>query len=59
MLQVHGADDPWALASTAAASARWAGPEHRVQLLGETGHFPHEERPDQVNPAARSGVPAG
>ena len=49
VLQVHGADDPWAFASTAEASARWAGQRHHVRLLGETGHFPHEERPDQVN----------
>jgi pimeloyl-ACP methyl ester carboxylesterase len=49
VLQVHGTDDPWVLASTAEASARWAGDRHHTQLLGETGHFPHEERPDQVN----------
>ena len=49
VLQVHGTDDPWVFASTAEASARWAGDRHHTQLLGETGHFPHEERPDQVN----------
>ena len=49
VLQVQGVDDPWALVSTSAASARWAGPEHRRQLLDGTGHFPHEERPEQVN----------
>ena len=33
------------LVRTAAASQRWAGPEHRLHVLAGTGHFPHEERP--------------
>jgi pimeloyl-ACP methyl ester carboxylesterase len=48
VLQIHGTDDPWAFAGTAEASARWAGDQQHTQLLGETGHFPHEERPDRV-----------
>jgi pimeloyl-ACP methyl ester carboxylesterase len=48
VLQLHGADDPCVLASTAAASARWAGAEHRMHLLPATGHFPHEERPAET-----------
>jgi pimeloyl-ACP methyl ester carboxylesterase len=48
VLQVHGADDPCVLARTAAGSARWAGADHRWQLLAETGHFPQEERPEHV-----------
>ncbi|TQM06396.1 pimeloyl-ACP methyl ester carboxylesterase [Pseudonocardia kunmingensis] len=44
--QVHGALDPCLLASTAAASVRWAGPEHHLHVLPGTGHFPHEERPE-------------
>lgn len=49
VLQVHGADDPCLLPRTAAASRRWAGDRHTLQLLPATGHFPHEERPDAVN----------
>ena len=45
VLQVHGTDDPYLLASTAAASRRWAG-QLRHELLPGTGHFPHAERPD-------------
>ena len=48
VLQIHGADDPCILPSTAAASARWAGPDHRLELLDGCGHFPHEEQPDAV-----------
>ena len=45
VLQVHGALDPVLLVRTAAASQRWAGPDHRLHVLAGTGHFPHEERP--------------
>jgi pimeloyl-ACP methyl ester carboxylesterase len=45
VLQVHGALDPCVLARTAVASGRWAGPQHRLDLMPGTGHFPHEERP--------------
>ncbi|WP_219414888.1 alpha/beta fold hydrolase [Pseudonocardia nigra] len=48
VLQVHGADDPCVLVSTAAASARWAGPAHRMHVLPATCHFPHEERPGET-----------
>jgi pimeloyl-ACP methyl ester carboxylesterase len=48
VLQVHGADDPCVLPRTAAASAPWAGPAHRLEVLAGVGHFPHEERPEQV-----------
>jgi pimeloyl-ACP methyl ester carboxylesterase len=48
VLQVHGADDPYLLMSTAAGSARWVGRHlHRV-VLPDTGHFPHQERPAEV-----------
>jgi pimeloyl-ACP methyl ester carboxylesterase len=49
VLQVHGAADPWLLATTAAAPAPWAGAQLRRHLLPGTGHFPHEEQPEQVN----------
>jgi len=45
VLAVHGADDPYVLTRTAAASAPWAGPDHRLHVLSGTGHFPHQERP--------------
>jgi pimeloyl-ACP methyl ester carboxylesterase len=46
VLQVHGADDPFLLAATAAVSWRWGGPHLRSEVLPGTGHFPHAERPD-------------
>ena len=45
VLQVHGADDPWLLASTAAAAAPWAGGDHQRHVLPGVGHFPHEAAP--------------
>jgi pimeloyl-ACP methyl ester carboxylesterase len=48
VLGLHGADDPWLLPCTAAASAPWAGQRHTVEVLGGVGHFPHEERPAAV-----------
>jgi pimeloyl-ACP methyl ester carboxylesterase len=49
VLQIHGADDPCLLTRTAAASQRWAGPRHTLEVLADTGHFPHEEHPAAVN----------
>jgi pimeloyl-ACP methyl ester carboxylesterase len=48
VLQVHGDLDPCLLTATARASARWAGPAHRLEVLAGTGHFPHQERPGAV-----------
>ncbi|MDN5859874.1 MAG: alpha/beta hydrolase, partial [Pseudonocardia sp.] len=48
VLQIHGRDDPCILPSTARASERWAGPAHALTVLDDCGHFPHEERPDEV-----------
>ncbi|MGI5126953.1 alpha/beta fold hydrolase [Pseudonocardia sp. CA-107938] len=48
VLQVHGAVDPCVLPATAAASARWAGADHQLEVLDGCGHFPHEEQPDRV-----------
>lgn len=48
VLQIHGRADPWVLPAGAAASARYAESAHRLELLADTGHFPHEERPGEV-----------
>ncbi len=53
VLQIHGTDDPCLLPRTAAASERWAGPHHRLHLLPDTGHFPHQERPEITNALLR------
>jgi pimeloyl-ACP methyl ester carboxylesterase len=45
VLGLHGADDPWLLPRTAAASTPWAGERHTLEVLPGIGHFPHEERP--------------
>jgi pimeloyl-ACP methyl ester carboxylesterase len=45
VLQVHGADDPYLLTSTAETSQRWGGRHLRTEVLAATGHFPHAERP--------------
>ncbi|MDT7710424.1 MAG: hypothetical protein QOG20_6031 [Pseudonocardiales bacterium] len=49
VLQIHGANDPCLLVRTAAASQRWAGERHTLEVLPATGHFPHQERPRVVN----------
>jgi len=49
VLQIHGADDPCLLVRTAGASERWAGSDHRLEVLPTTGHFPHQENPIVVN----------
>jgi pimeloyl-ACP methyl ester carboxylesterase len=48
VLQVHGALDPCLLVSTAVASQRWIGGDHRRQVLPATGHFPHQELPSET-----------
>lgn len=48
VLQVHGADDPCVLESTVLRSRRWASGPFAHHLLAETGHFPHEEHPDET-----------
>jgi pimeloyl-ACP methyl ester carboxylesterase len=45
VLGLHGAEDPWLLPRTAAASAPWAGERHTLEVLPGLGHFPHEEQP--------------
>jgi pimeloyl-ACP methyl ester carboxylesterase len=48
VLGLHGADDPWLLPRTAAASTPWAGERHTLEVLPGVGHFPHEECPAAV-----------
>jgi pimeloyl-ACP methyl ester carboxylesterase len=48
VLQVHGADDPYLLERTAAASREWGGPHLRSEVLSGTGHFPHQECPAET-----------
>ena len=43
VLQLHGADDPAALESTARRSRLWAGPEYRYRVLPTVGHFVQQE----------------
>ncbi len=45
VLGLHGAEDPWLLQRTAAASTPWAGERYTMEVLPGVGHFPHEERP--------------
>ena len=49
VLQIHGAADPCLLTRTAAASQRWSGRRSALEVLPAIGHFPHEERPAEVN----------
>ncbi len=57
VLQVHGADDPYLLERTAAASRRWAGPQLRYEVLDGTGHFPHHERAPAVTALLQEFLP--
>ncbi|HEY8372697.1 MAG TPA: alpha/beta hydrolase [Pseudonocardiaceae bacterium] len=45
VLQLHGAEDPCLLESTARASSPWFGPGSTYRVLPEVGHFPHQEAP--------------
>ncbi len=58
VLQVHGVLDPCVLPATAAASARWAGPRHRLHVMPATGHFPHEEMPAATTALLEEALPA-
>jgi pimeloyl-ACP methyl ester carboxylesterase len=57
VLQVHGADDPYLLEPTAAASRRWGGPHLRSEVLPGVGHFPHQERPAEITALLRDFLP--
>jgi pimeloyl-ACP methyl ester carboxylesterase len=58
VLQVHGADDPYLLPRSARDSDRWAGVDHRLEMLPRTGHFPQQERPEHVTALLRDFVAA-
>jgi len=48
-LQIQGTADPCILPGTARGNGRWvAGPYALVEMRG-VGHFPHEERPEEVS----------
>jgi pimeloyl-ACP methyl ester carboxylesterase len=51
VLQLHGAADRCELPSTVLGSERYAHGGHRLELLDGLGHYPHEERPDEVTDA--------
>jgi pimeloyl-ACP methyl ester carboxylesterase len=48
VLQLHGADDPCVLESTVLRSRRWAAGPFTHHPFDATGHFLHEERPDET-----------
>lgn len=48
-LSVHGALDPLVLPATARGSGRYVAGPYRWRLVAGAGHFPHQERPAQVN----------
>ncbi len=48
-LQIHGEMDRCFLPSTAQGAGRYVSGPYTWRLLGEIGHFPHEEAPDLVN----------
>lgn len=54
VLQLHGADDPCILPSTARDSAPWLGPRSRFETLPGVGHYPHLEAPDKTTKALES-----
>lgn len=49
-LHIHGALDPCVLTPTAQGSQRYVAGAYEWHLLDDAAHFPHEERPDAVNP---------
>ena len=50
-LQIQGELDPCVSTDTASGSGRYVGADYRWQLLPGVGHFPHQERPDDVTAA--------
>lgn len=59
VLGLHGADDPLLLPRTAAASRPWAGERHTLEVWEGVGHFPHEERAEDVTARVAAFLAAG
>ncbi|MGH3933723.1 MAG: alpha/beta fold hydrolase [Pseudonocardiaceae bacterium] len=48
VLQVHGAEGPYVLESTARRSVQWAGHSYRYEVLPGVGHFVQQEAPEHI-----------
>jgi pimeloyl-ACP methyl ester carboxylesterase len=48
VLHIHGDQDPAVLAETSSGSGDHVAGPYRQELLADCGHFPHEERSEQV-----------
>ncbi len=53
VLHLHGDLDGCLLRSTAEGSGAWAHGGYALHVLDGVGHFPHQERPEQVTAALR------
>jgi pimeloyl-ACP methyl ester carboxylesterase len=51
VLHLHGSRDTCIRTSTVHGSGAWARGGYELQVLGDVGHFPHEEAPDEVTEA--------
>jgi pimeloyl-ACP methyl ester carboxylesterase len=51
VLQLHGANDPAILLSSALGSGEHVGGPYAMRAIEGVGHFPHEEAPDAFDAA--------
>ncbi|HET9143849.1 alpha/beta hydrolase [Actinophytocola sp.] len=59
VLLLHGALDPAVLARTMTASTGWIAGRHQWASLPDSGHYPHQEKPDAVNQLLKGFLTAG